>query len=131
MTSVALMIALPSLPSASPSRSTKELVIPATTSTPLTSTTTSAITPPSVIDLIVPRSWFRALVCIASPSRLEHENTNVRSALPEDPRDRTHSRAFASFSGRMGLAETQDLRGGHAYDQHLRSQSPHTAPAGD
>src|SRR5262249_41079588 len=64
MTSVDLMTAMTCLPCVSFMCSTEPRVMTETTSCPPMSSTTSAITAPNVIDLMVPLSWFRALSSI-------------------------------------------------------------------
>src|SRR5262249_10299724 len=64
ITSVDLMMATTSSPTASLMDSTECLVIADTISCPPTSMMISAITAPSVTLLILPFSWFRALICI-------------------------------------------------------------------
>jgi hypothetical protein len=79
-TSVDLMITRTIEPSRSPSRSADPRVIAETISWPLTSTTTSAMTVPSLTDLTVPCSWLRALSSISS-SRIATAATSLPSLL--------------------------------------------------
>src|SRR4051794_12744936 len=119
MTSVALMTAVTRLPSLMPSDSTDERVIAATISDPLTLTTTSAITAPSLTLLTVPASWFLALSGMAAPFIVDMTCwQTIGNDRTRPPGERYTARRTVQYVCDPSIAHPSTLRSPDAAGRH-------------